>query len=160
MTGCGKVKIALVNYLIFLILFPWMKIKLFAFLLLLVVMPSLACAMPTCHKEEKQVVSKPCHSQNKAEHDTHSTQDDNRQMGHVDFLLDCMNVDLQTASDVTFDKPNLQIESVAYPSLDMIPSDLASLSENNAIRGPPFHVTSRPVYPQVSVVLSTQRFRI
>lgn len=124
-------------------------------MVLLMITPSLACAMPLCMNEIKEngVVSKPC-----AEHHE-ASENQKGDVGSVMFMLDCMGVDLQKADAVSFEKADIQLDPIHQPFINN-----AVLSQNifesaAIIRGPP---PDRGEYKQTyqSIILTTQRLRI
>jgi hypothetical protein len=125
-----------------------------AFLVVLMLMPSLACAMPTCTGKEAAAVNKPC-----AEHHPGHDSKSSKQSGKVNLLIDCMGVDLQKADTASMEKPDLKIGFVVYALANETASDFIIHKDAGSIRGPP------PDWPallrtQPSILLTTQRFRI
>lgn len=138
-----------------------MKRILSAFLLLLMLMPSMACAMPVCAKE-KQVQaaqSLPCHGHENTQvkPDAHNQ---NKTSGAVKFLKDCMGVDFQVAADSPAPKQPGLSSLVDWAMPFVVPMPAFSASDKvAAVCGPPpdwpdIHSGHTPVY------LTTQRLRI
>jgi len=129
--------------------------KFLAHLLMLVMLtPSLACAMPLC-ADEVQVTTaeQPC-----AGHTSHHETKKENKPAKVNLIKDCMGVDLQTADIQLLQKPDIQASSVFIIATDRVSAEL-SLDDKISIRGPP------PDWPyisqiQPSIILTTQRFRI
>lgn len=133
-----------------------MRKFLFSFLILLMLTPSLACAMPSCHGEVEQTVTQLCHdAQNAADHSPKSK----HETGKVNLLLDCMGVDLQTADVVSVDKTDLKQAPITFAIAADFISDRFAPHDGLTIRGPPpdnLYLS----YPTPSLILTTQRFRI
>lgn len=131
-----------------------MKRLLLSLMMLVMITPSLACAMPICAdgKEAARIEQKPC-----AEHHSDSQKDESK--GKVRLLIDCTGVDLQVAdSQADLKAPNTQPDVSVYTL-----TDETLLSQHDyiisKIRGPP------PDQPSLSethpsIILTTQRFRI
>lgn len=123
-------------------------------MMLVMLTPSLACAMPVCG--EKMVAKKatiPC-----TDHADYSSDQQSDAGQKVKLLKDCMGVDLQVADSISVGQPDIHVYTVA-----LLPSDGPTVTtpdgEADVIRGPP------PDWPvahstQPSLILSTQRFRI
>jgi len=129
-----------------------MRKFIFSFLVVLMLTPSLACAMPTCASDAGVTAEQPCadHNQNNG---VNSTKADS-----VDFLLDCMGVDLQQADATVLSAPNLETTDVVYPfSLNVA---LVQFEGKDAltIRGPPDRISL--LEPKTPIFQTTQRFRI
>ena len=132
-----------------------MRKFLFSFLILLMLTPSLACAMPSCVKGAKAEMSssQPC-----AEHHP-GHESGKKETGKVNLLLDCMGVDMQKADTASIDKPDLKKDFVVYALANDAPVIQVLHTDEGTIRGPP------PDWPnlhetQPSLILTTQRFRI
>jgi len=122
-----------------------------AFLALLVITPSLACAMPVCAQSSKSssLVEKPCHDHESGE----------KKSDHIRFVIDCMGVDLQKADASHLEKVDLRTVSIDFPFInDEVMSQSGSYSPQ-IIRGPPL---DWPITHQndSSIILTTQRLRI
>lgn len=132
-----------------------MKKFLAVIMMLVMLTPSLACAMPVCADEAQAAATEqPC-----AEHHPGHESSDKKDTGKVNFLLDCMGVDLQKADTASLDKPDLKADPVIYAlAADIVTSPLAH-ADSSTIRGPPpdWSALSRT---QPSILLTTQRFRI
>ena len=130
--------------------------KLLATLMMLVMLtPSLACAMPICAGETAaKIATKPCF-----EHTTNHRNQKSETGKKLNLLKDCMGVDLQVADDVSIHKPDLQDTPVFILALNSgLPVSWPD-NKTDGIRGPP------PYWPDIqstqpSLILSTQRFRI
>lgn len=135
-----------------------MRQLLLGFLMLVMLMPSLACAMPTCGPKAKEsaAAALPC-AEHHPGHNTGSKKEDGK--GKVNLLIDCMGVDMQKADTASLDKPDIKKDSVVYVLVaDVSPSRFLPTSVGT-IRGPP------PDWPRVSqaqpsILLTTQRLRI
>ncbi|MGB4107834.1 MAG: hypothetical protein WBK55_08570 [Alphaproteobacteria bacterium] len=132
-----------------------MRQLLLGFLMLMMLMPSLACAMPMCTDEAQATkAERPC-----ADHTSHHGDKKSGQSGKVSLLVDCMGVDLQKADVTSLEKPDLKFSFVVYALADETVSDFITHTDAGTIRGPP------PDWPalsrtQPSILLTTQRFRI
>ncbi len=124
-----------------------------AFLTFLIVVPSLACAMPVC--KDEAAAAQPCHptsheQQSEAEADT---------ADGVMLLVDCMTVDLfaqDTAS--TNLQPDQSVDTLDFAWADITATHGFEPRNINAIRGPP--ITDSATSPSRPLYLTTQRFRI
>ena len=132
-----------------------MRKFIFSFLISLMIMPSLACAMPVCadNKEVFQSATQPC-----AGHHSNETADQGVQDNQVNLLLDCMGVDLQKSDTSSIDKPDLNIDLVFYAPYSEIVASLTVLSSADTIRGPPDRANLLP--KTLPIFMTTQRFRI
>lgn len=136
-----------------------MKKSLAVIMMLIMLTPSLACAMPVCaDKAQAAATEQPC-AEHHAGHDTGSGKDSSSSPKGINFLIDCMGVDLQTADSASVQKPDIQagpvFAAVINTDVPVIPAPVQS----SEIRGPP------PDWPalsqaQPSILLTTQRFRI
>ncbi len=123
-----------------------MKKVLLGFLMLVMLTPSLACAMP-CADSRQTIQTTPC-----ADHDSRSSD-------KINLVIDCMGVDLQTADHQTvLVRPDASADLLVYALADQIllprPGDAAP-----KILGPP------PDTPAVSgthpsILLTTKRIRL
>lgn len=124
-------------------------------MVLLMITPSLACAMPVCMNEIKEngVVTKPCSDHNDASETKEGS------VGSVKFMLDCMGVDLQKADAVSFEKANIQLDPIHHPFINNAVLSQNIFESGAIIRGPP---PDRGEYKQTyqSIILTTQRLRI
>lgn len=130
-----------------------------AILMLVMLTPSLACAMPVCaDKAQAAAMEQPC-AEHHTGHDTDSGKDSSSSSQGVNFLIDCMGVDLQTADGVAVQKPDIQagpvFAALAMNDVPVVPVP----AEHSEIRGPP---PDWPLFSQAqpSILLTTQRFRI
>ena len=132
-----------------------MKKFLAVIMMLVMLTPSLACAMPVCADEAHAAATEqPC-----AEHHPGHETSDKRSTGKVNLLLDCMGIDLQKADTASLDKPDLKTDPVVYALAADIGTSPPAHADSGTIRGPP------PDWPalsqtQSSLLLTTQRFRI
>lgn len=123
--------------------------------MLIMLTPSLACAMPICADSKKKTTQNehtPC-----AEH--HSSPETDKSSNKVDLLIDCMGVDLQTAdSHADLKQPDFKSDVIVYATADDIflsPPDYIG----SKIRGPPPDWLARSqTHPPL--ILTTHRFRI
>ncbi|MCM2344118.1 MAG: hypothetical protein NDJ24_06110 [Alphaproteobacteria bacterium] len=122
-------------------------------LMLVMLTPSLACAMPTCADEKQTTRSQqtPC-----AEHRPDSKSD--KANDQIKLLIDCMGVDLQVAYSVDGYSPDLKNAPLVYAVVDQALFSQVDYTSAN-IRGPPpdWHYRSGTNPP---IILTTQRFRI
>ena len=120
------------------------------FLTFLVLLPSMACAMPVCSMSQPVDPPMPCHGQ---------MDNDQINLDALMTLQDCMGVDFQVAESVpdfgmndkgkdTFDQAAVIVDT-SYPSI---------LASKSPARAPPLRRT--PLQFEPSVILTTQRFRI
>lgn len=126
-----------------------------SFLILLMLTPSLACAMPVCMGKGTPEMAKtqPC-----ADH--HATHEKKAPVGKVNLLKDCMGVDFMSADNAPLLK-KLELQK-DFHFVAVIQTDLRQgwvLADAKNIRGPPpdwpgLHQTQPPI------LLTTQRFLI
>lgn len=126
-------------------------------LMFVMLMPSLACAMPACVEsagKTTQEAQAPC-----VEHHA-AAAPDAQEDKKVKFLLDCMGVDLQKEDASRIDKPALKADKVGYGVGDLVPAALLPLGLVSVIRGPPppEWVALSQTYPPL--FLTTLRIRI
>ncbi|PJB72796.1 MAG: hypothetical protein CO093_02130 [Alphaproteobacteria bacterium CG_4_9_14_3_um_filter_47_13] len=140
-------------------LYEWVNMQLMrnivlGFLTILMLMPSLACAMPSCVSGAKAEAStnQPC-----ADHHP-GHEGSKKETGKVNLLLDCMGVDMQKADTASIDKPNLKTDFVVYALVTEIVADQLAHTDAGTIRGPPS--TANAMSPSRPLYLTTQRFRI
>lgn len=134
-----------------------MRKFLLSFLILLMLTPSLACAMPTCDPkaQESAAATLPC-----AEHHPGHQTEGKKESGKVNLLIDCMGVDMQKAdTTASLDKFDLKKDLVVYALVAVASVSQLVSADVGTIRGPP------PDWPtlsrtQPSILLTTQRFRI
>ena len=136
-----------------------MKKFLAVIMMLVMLMPSLACAMPVCaDKAQVTAPEQPC-AEHHPGHDTGNGKDSSPPPKGINFLIDCMGVDLQTADNATVQKPDIQagpvFAAIIIRDVPVVPAPV----DHREIRGPP------PDWPdllqaQPSILLTTQRFRI
>lgn len=127
-------------------------------LILLMLTPSLACAMPACEAkaEGSAVASLPC-----AEHHSGRNSDNkDEESGKVNLLIDCMGVDMQKADTATnLNKSDVKNDFITYPLVADIAANRFLPADTGVIRGPP------PDWPtlsqtQPSILLTTRRIRV
>jgi hypothetical protein len=132
-----------------------MRQLLLGFLMLVMLTPSLACAMPMCADETPAAkAERPC-----ADHAPHPGEKKSDSKGGVGIMADCMGVDFQTADTASLEKPDVKTSPILFAVADEIPLQLFGHTDAGTIRGPP------PDWPalsrtQPSILLTTQRFRI
>lgn len=137
-------------------IFMHMRKILLGFMLLLMLTPSLACAMPVCFdKAEAAKANQPC-AGHASEHHGDKSEPKGKKAG---LMADCMGVDFQKADTASLEKPDLKSDSVVYALMaDVVIKPMAH-TDAGTIRGPP------PDWPalsqtQPSILLTTQRLRI
>ncbi len=135
------------------IMWPMRNILL-GFLMVLMLTPSMACAMPSCAGERQADAARlPC----AGHHANHEHQ--GKHTGKVKLLSDCTGVDMKTTDTTGIDKLVLMEDFSAYTPMADIPVSHVTHMDSKEIRGPP------PDWPglykiQPSLILTTQRFRI
>lgn len=132
-----------------------MRQILLGFLMLVMLTPSLVCAMPMCTDEALAAkAAVPC-----ADHVDHHGDKKEGKSNKLTLMSDCAGVDMQKSDTASFEKLDLKSDLLPF----VLPDDLAldNLSHTDAgnIRGPP------PDWPalsqtQPSILLTTQRLRI
>jgi hypothetical protein len=124
-----------------------------SFLMLVMLMPGLACAMPQCmHHLDKahMAAGKPCSG-----HENHESKAQNHPLM---LFKDCAKVDMSAAcGDVVIKKQDFA-GKIYVPAIHAFSTQVFGLAERHAIRGPP------PDWPDVSqtipsILLTTLRFR-
>lgn len=132
-----------------------MKRLLIAILMLVMLTPSLACAMPICADEaQAAAVEQPC-----AGHNGHHDSGKKEPVKKVNLLKDCMGVDLQVADDDASVKvPDLKKDIPFDIGFVTYPTKIWTAAAAIEIRGPPDWPD--PSQTQPSLILTTQRFRI
>lgn len=136
-------------------------------MMLVMLTPSLACAMPTCDQAAPReaasipttkTTAPPC-----ADHTGNHAGDHNDQKAKtgktLNLLKDCMGVDLQVADGVSLHQPDLQAAPVFIMAAHHDVPGIGPDARADGIRGPP------PDWPairalQPALIFSTQRFRI
>lgn len=122
--------------------------------MLVMLTPSLACAMPICAEGKQAVKTEqpPC-----AEHHSGSRKDESG--GKVKLLIDCMGVDLQTADSHTdLKKPDIRNDNIVYALADEILLSQADYIVSKIRGPPPDRISYAETHP--SIILTTNRFRI
>ena len=120
------------------------------FLTFLVLLPSLACAMPVCSMSQPVDSQMPCHDQ---------MDSDQIDLDKLMILQDCMGVDFQVAES----GPNLGLNDKSKNTFDQVAvivdtNNWSILASKSPPRAPPLKLISLQFEP--SIILSTQRFRI
>lgn len=132
-----------------------MKQFLLSFLMVVMLTPSLVCAMPVCMDEALAAKAKmPC-----ADHAPHDSDKKENKSNKLTLMSDCAGVDMQKADTSSWDKTDFKSSPVIYALADETASDFIVHRDVGTIRGPP------PDWPalsrtQPSILLTTQRFRI
>lgn len=127
-----------------------MKKAFIGFMTLLMLTPSLACAMTFCPmksgtaEQSMSEMSMPCHQ---------TATDDG-----VMLILDCMGVDLFQQDACSSFSNEQSIESLDYAWLELASEYGFQPSNTQSIRGPP-NTFSVP-HETRSIILTTQRFRV
>lgn len=136
-----------------------MRKILLSFLMLIMLTPSLACAMPVCAEPAQaakpmSMSEMPCHGM-----DHHSDKKEKKSSSGM-LMKDCMGLELQvTDNGPVIHKPDISKDAPAILALNIEPVSVWTLAEATEIRGPP------PDWPshfqtQPSIILTTQRLRI
>lgn len=136
-----------------------MKKFLAVIMMLVMLTPSLACAMPVCADEAQAAATEqPC-AEHHAGHDTGSGKDSSSLPNGISFLIDCMGVDLQTADSASIQKPDIQTGPVFAV---VINTDVSVIPGPRRVAksGGPAPDWSALSQAQPSILLTTQRFRI
>lgn len=132
-----------------------MRQLLLGFLMLVMLTPSLVCAMPICTDEALAAKAQvPC-----ADHTDHHGDKKEGKSNKLTFMSDCAGVDMQKADTASFEKPDLKSDPLLFVLIDDLSLDNVAHTDAGNIRGPP------PDWPalsrtQPSILLTTQRFRI
>lgn len=132
-----------------------MRKFLIAFLMLVMLTPSLVCAMPICTDEALAAkAGVPCADQ--AGHHGDKKED---KSSKLTLMSDCAGVDMQKADTVSFEKRDLKSDLFPFVLVDDLSLDNVAHTDAGNIRGPP------PDWPalsqtQPSILLTTQRLRI
>ncbi len=132
-----------------------MRQLLLGFLMLVMLTPSLVCAMPVCTDEALAAKAKmPC-----VDHAPHHSDKKENKSNKPTLMSDCAGVDMQKADTASLDKPDLKSGSVVYILADNARVDWLLHTSLRFIRGPP------PDWPALSqtqpaILLTTQRLRI
>ncbi len=126
--------------------------------MLIMLTPSLACAMPVCAEPAKAVAAAqmPCGDHMNMEH--HGDKKEKSSSGML--MKDCMGLELQVADNgPVIHKPDVSKDVPVILALNVQPVSSWTLGNVTVIRGPP------PDWPshfqtQPSIILTTQRLRI
>lgn len=125
-----------------------MKRVFVTFLAFLVILPSLACAMPVCAMSQPVSPQMPCHDQ---------MDEGQGDLDSIMLLQDCMGIDIQVAE--TIPEWNSKDQSGFDISSAIVIADFSAIfSVQRSPRAPPLQQHLFPAEP--SIVLTTQRFRI
>lgn len=128
-------------------------------MMLVMLMPSLACAMPACSESgqrQAQETKLPCHGNSAQDH--HEKKKSHT--GEARLLKDCAGVDLQTADDSGLKIIGFKKSAASVDMAALTPVFSAQVyARTMAIRGPP------PDWPALSeakpsILFTTQRFRV
>jgi hypothetical protein len=125
-----------------------MRNFLLGFLTLIMLTPSLACAMTYCPMQSANTgEQKPCHQSK-----------DSKKDGPM-LVLDCMSIDLFSQDIQTaLPQPEDLSDTVHFAWADLTPDYSFQPANIHAIRAPPDWSATPPGQP--SLILTTQRFRI
>lgn len=136
-----------------------MRETLLSFLMLIMLTPSLACAMPVC--AEPTQAAKPMAMSEIPCHGMQHYEDKTEKKSSSGMLMkDCMGLELQVADNgPVIHKPDISKDAPAILSLNTEPLTLWTLAEATEIRGPPPNWPSH-FQTQPSIILTTQRLRI
>jgi hypothetical protein len=132
-----------------------MKKFLLGFLMLMMLTPSLACAMPMCADETQAAkAEQPC-----ADHVSHHGDKESIPKNKAGLMADCMGVDFQTADTTSLEKSDIKTSPIFFAVVDETTFQFLGYTDTGTIRGPP------PDWPAPSrthppILLTTQRFRI
>lgn len=140
-------------------------------MMLLIITPTLACAMVLCPMQSNTETSvnkesnatpfhKPCHNMMGMEAKGRSTTQNKLQKG-IMLGLDCMNVDLfhQTAQQDVIKAPDQILALDAFWN-NVTPPVTFLIEDTPLGRGPPIHENPHLAMRQQSLYLSTSRLRI
>lgn len=128
-----------------------MKKFLATLIMLVMLTPSLVCAMPVCSEPAKAAaVEQPCAGHvNNAE----------SKKEQVNFLQDCTGVDLQMASAPSIEKPDTYKDFI-FTAFDVPAMSAWSFGEAVGMRGPPPFEWRQVSQSHLPVFLTTQRIRV
>lgn len=125
------------------------------FLILVMLTPSLVCAMPICKDEALAAKAQmPC-----ADHADHHGDKKEGKSNKLTFMSDCAGVDMQKADSASYEKPDIKKDFIVYPLVADIAVSLFLLTDLGTIRGPPPDCLALS-QAQPSILLTTQRLRI
>lgn len=123
-----------------------------AFLTVLMLMPSLACAMPMCKSDAQASGTPPCHGA------THANQENADQKTGGMLIQDCLDVDFM-AQNISYDiQPDLSLDSMDFAWADLSILHSFELQNINSIRGPP--IIPDQARTGQHTYLTTKRLRI
>ncbi len=136
-----------------------MRKILLSFLMLIMLTPSLACAMPVCAEPAKAAVTAkmPCGDHMNMEH--HGDKKEKKSSSGM-LMKDCMGLELQVADNgPVIHKPDVTKDLPIVMAFNVEPVHVWTVGDISGIRGPP------PDWPshfqtQPSIILTTQRLRI
>lgn len=124
-------------------------------LMLLMLTPSLVCAMPVCAEPAKAAsTEQPC-----AEHVKNHGNDTDGKKKQVNFLQDCTGVDLQMAFAPSIEKPDTYKDFI-FTAFDVPSMTTWSFGDTVAMRGPPPFEWRQVSQSHLPVFLTTQRIRV
>lgn len=136
-----------------------MKQVFLGFLMLLMLTPSMVCAMPICAQPARAVKlmtmsEMPCHDM-----DHHGDKAEKKSNSSM-LMKDCMGLELQVADNgPVIHKPDLSKDVPVILAFNVQPVSVWTSGNVSSIRGPP---PDWPSYSQTkpSIILTTQRLRI
>lgn len=132
-----------------------MKRFLATLMMLVMLTPSLVCAMPVCVEPAKiaAAAEQPC-----AEHVKNHGNDAEGKKKQVNFLQDCAGFDFQMASAPSIEKPDTQKD---FLFTAFVPAMSAwSLGHIAGVRGPPPFEWAQVSQSLLPIFLTTQRIRV
>lgn len=132
-----------------------MKKFLATLMMLVMLTPSLVCAMPVCAEPAKiAAAEQPC-----TEHVKKHGNDAEGKKKQVNFLQDCTGVDLQMASAPSIEKPDTQ-KDFLFTAFDVPAMSAWSLGHIAGVRGPPPFEWVQVSQSLLPIFLTTQRIRV
>lgn len=134
-----------------------MRAVLLSFLMLLMLTPSLACAMPVCAEPAQAAATKtpPC-----ADHMDHHGDKKEKKSSSTMLMKDCMGLELQVSDNgPVIHKPDVSKDLSFSVVTAILPPTLCTPGDTGVIRGPPPDWPSHAL-AQPSILLTTQRLRI
>ena len=137
-----------------------MRRFLMAFMVLIILTPSLVCAMPYCDKTDDQKsmvsMSSMTHEQPCASHDMSKDAKSDIEKGML--VVDCMSLDFQAVENAVFEYPNLEIQKLSYALYTTSSVILNAGTNAVSIRAPPDFDTAYSY--KTPVFITTQRIRL
>jgi len=130
-----------------------MKNFVLTFLVLVMLTPSLVCAMPYCEpsSENSELPANISCAEHKSNQERQKTDEGA-------LMADCMGLDFQKVEATSIDVPNFKLTSVAYIELYSDANLQDDLMNSVSIRAPPDNTLAN-LY-QVPTLLKTQRIRL